>query len=78
MWVKKYVEMREMLFKNWKWLFEIINQTPPLTLTTHNSPEEWTVKIKSYVHIFTIHKSWAVIKMVRLYVSLTLLNFFIK
>ena len=28
-WVKKCVEMREMLFKNWKWLFEITNQTPP-------------------------------------------------
>ena len=32
MWVKKCVEMREMLFKNWKWLFENINQTPPLSL----------------------------------------------
>ena len=28
-WVKKYVKIREMLFKNWKWLFENTNQTPP-------------------------------------------------
>ena len=28
-WVKKCIEMREMLFKNWKWLFKITNQTPP-------------------------------------------------
>ena len=28
MWVKKYVKIREMLFKNWKWLFENTNQTP--------------------------------------------------
>ena len=27
-WVKKCVEMREMLFKNWKWLFKNTNQTP--------------------------------------------------
>ena len=27
--MKKCVEMREMLFKNWKWLFKITNQTPP-------------------------------------------------
>ena len=29
MWVKKCIEMREMLFKNLKWLFENTNQTPP-------------------------------------------------
>ena len=29
MWVKKYVKIREMLFKNWKWLFKNTNQTPP-------------------------------------------------
>ena len=28
-WVKKCVEIREILFKNWKLLFENINQTPP-------------------------------------------------
>ena len=27
-WVKKCVEIRVMLFKNWKWLFENTNQTP--------------------------------------------------
>ena len=27
-WVKKCIEIREMLFKNWKWLFENTNQTP--------------------------------------------------
>ena len=26
---KKNIEMREMLFKNWKWLFENTNQTLP-------------------------------------------------
>ena len=29
MWVKKCVEIREMLFKNWKLLFENTHQTPP-------------------------------------------------
>ena len=28
MWVKKCVEMYEMLFKNWKWLFENTKQIP--------------------------------------------------
>ena len=31
-WVKKCVKIREMLFKNWKWLFKITNQTPPIFL----------------------------------------------
>ena len=26
--MKKYVKIREILFKNWKWLFENTNQTP--------------------------------------------------
>ena len=30
--MKKCVEMREMLFKNWKLLFENTNQTPPKCL----------------------------------------------
>ena len=29
MWVKKCVKIHEMLFKNWKWLFENTNQTRP-------------------------------------------------
>ena len=32
MWVKKYIKIREILFKNWKWLFENTIQTP---LTIH-------------------------------------------
>ena len=28
MWVKKYLEIRVMLIKNWKLLFENTNQTP--------------------------------------------------
>ena len=32
--MKKCVEIREMLFKNWKLLFENINQTPPLNSKT--------------------------------------------
>ena len=38
MWVKKCVEMREMLFKNWKWLFKNINQTAPNTHKVHQWP----------------------------------------
>ena len=34
-WVKKCIEMCEMLFKNWKWLFEITNQTPPKLCIVH-------------------------------------------
>ena len=32
LWVKKCVKLREILFKNWKWLFENTNQTPPYYL----------------------------------------------
>ena len=28
--MKKYIKIREMLFKNLKWLFENTNQTPPM------------------------------------------------
>ena len=31
-WVKKCVKIHEMLFKNWKWLFENTNQIPPKSL----------------------------------------------
>ena len=41
-WMKKYVEMREMLFKNWKWLFENTNQTPQKFLKVWKS-NNWKV-----------------------------------
>ena len=48
-WVKKCVEMREMLFKNWKWWFEITNQTPPKGyLTLENSGD--TTLVHNFVH----------------------------
>ena len=41
MWVKKCIKMREMLFKNWKWLFENTNQTPPNALSKRKDKRKY-------------------------------------
>ena len=53
-WVKKCVEMREILFKNWKLLFENINQTPNTsTLKTKNEFFPY-LKFCVRIHVFVI------------------------
>ena len=38
--------MREMLFENWKWLFENTNQTPPVFLTKNKKDKRFRFKFK--------------------------------
>ena len=45
MWVKKCVEMREILFKNWKWLFKNTNQTPPNSLKNKNYSFSFKIRL---------------------------------
>ena len=43
--MKKCIEMRKILFKNWKWLFENTNQTPRKSL---NHAMYWKFKNNMY------------------------------
>ena len=53
MWVKKCVEIREILFKNWKLLFEYTNQTPPSDLIATFQIMLWNCKLKTQCSLFS-------------------------